>query len=164
MFLLQEQYFMGVVKFISLDSWGLHGSKQARWEVYFQHPVSNRGTPGVTINTLPMFAEAELNAGSRSPHSRWRKGSVENRSCLSIIPREGRGRVGGSGGRRGHIREIATSLIPPPRAGQEEGNGVYCVWLPLQGWKQPPSLCWCVGDTSSSECIIKFSGISWACC
>lgn len=25
-------------------------------------------TPGVTMNTLPVFTEAELNAGSRSPH------------------------------------------------------------------------------------------------
>lgn len=123
MFPLQEQYFMGVVKFISLDSRGLHGSNQARLEVYSQHPGSNRGYPRCHNEHTASVYRSRTQCWVSEPTLKVKK-KVNWKGFFPFSKQVGGGRAGRQAGRRGHITVIAFSLIPLPQAGQEEGRGV----------------------------------------
>lgn len=78
-------------------------------------------TPGVTVNTLPVFTEAELNARSLGPTEGEEKGQLKG--FFPFNDQGGRGRMGGQGGSRGHITVSALSLIPHLRLDGKRGKG-----------------------------------------
>lgn len=131
MFLFQEQYFMGVVKFISLYSRGLHGSNQARLNVYSQHPAPIRSCLLIQVSEKKQYQWLGKLNSTRGLGACPGEGKVPWKTVLPFLwqLRRVEGRWAGGG----HLSVTATSLISPPWPDRKRRGLTVC--LSPWGWR-----------------------------